>query len=87
MNVLRNLGTKEVAIENLEGNYRKVEEQCYQGLLAWSRSPPKATTKQLCNALRLAGCSEALETLSREGIGQIIACIATSTPIRIHLLN
>lgn len=68
--VLRHLGTEEVAIENLEENYNRVEEKCYQGLLAWSKSPltKKATTKTLCDALRLAGCSKALETLSQEGM-------------------
>ena len=69
--VLRNLGTKEEAIENLEENYTKVEEKCYKGLLEWSRSPltQKATTKTLGDALRQEGCFKALETLSKKGIG------------------
>ena len=67
--MLRNLSIAEVTIERLDEDYcGKVAEKLYQGLLAWSRGTQRATTKKLCEALRLAGCSQALETLSREGM-------------------
>ena len=67
--VLRNLSIAEVTIERLHEDYRgNVAEKFYQGLLAWSRGTQRATTKKLCKALHLAGCSEALEKLSKEGM-------------------
>ena len=69
--VLRHLSLKEKALENLDEDYKncKVSEKCYQGLLEWVRNgSQKPTTRTLCKALRLAGCSEALETLSKEGM-------------------
>ena len=71
--VLRNLGVDEVPIiENVDKDYKdeKVDEKCYQGLLIWMRSCglQTATTKKLCDALRQAGCTEALEALSRAGM-------------------
>ena len=66
--VLRNLSIEEVVIENVNEDYNKVAEKLYQGLLAWSRGTQRATNKKLCEALHLAGCSEALEKLSREGM-------------------
>ena len=62
--MLRNLSIEKVAIENVDEDYSKVAEKFYQGLLAWSRGTQRATTKKLCEALYLAGCSEALEKLS-----------------------
>ena len=68
--VLRNLSIGEATIENVDEDYSKVAEKFYQGLLTWmrSRGTQRATTKKLCEALHLAGCSEALEKLSREGM-------------------
>ena len=70
--VLRNLPCiKENRLENLEGDYKhcKASEQCFQGLLEWTRiaGPQKATTRTLCNALQREGCLDALEALSKEG--------------------
>ena len=68
--VLRYLRTEEVTIDALDEDYSKVAEKFYQGLLAWmrSRGTQRATTKKLCEALHRAGCSEALNKLSREGM-------------------
>ena len=78
MDVLRYLGVDEVAtIENVDVDYRRVKGKCYQGLLMWIRScgTQTATTKTLCDALRQAGCTEALEELSKAGLSQILkAC-------------
>ena len=67
-NVLRKLSLDEIIIQNLEEDHKndKVVEKCYQGLLEWRKrvGPRNATTKKLCEALRLVGCSEALKTLS-----------------------
>lgn len=74
-NLLRNLGVKDrPTIENVDEDYRRVNEKCYQGLLRWMEScgTQTATTKKLCNALRKTGCTKALEALSKEGVG----CIA-----------
>ena len=64
--VLRKLSMNETIIRNLEEDYKhcKVVEKCYQGLLAWKEivGPQNATSKKLCDALRLVGCSEALKT-------------------------
>lgn len=72
MDVLRYLGIEEVTIENLDEDYKycKVAEKFYQGLLEWLRGfgTRGATTKKLYEALRRAGCSEALEKLSIEGM-------------------
>lgn len=71
--VLRNLNIDErPTIENVDNNNDAVEEKSYQGLLAWmrSRGTQEATTKKLCVALRLAGCSEALEALLKEGMSK-----------------
>ena len=66
--VLRKLSVDEIIIQNLDEDYKncKVAEKCYQGLLEWRKivGPKNATTKKLCDALRLVGCSEALKTLS-----------------------
>jgi len=71
-NVLRNLGLPEVAIDNVVTDYKdgKVYEKLYQGLLEWMRKcgTQTATTKQLCDALRQTGCTEALKALSKGGI-------------------
>ena len=78
MDVLRYLDVDEVAtIENVDQDYGRVKEKCYQGLLMWIRScgTQTATTKKLCDALRQAGCTEALEALSKAGMSQILmAC-------------
>ena len=70
--MLRNLGVAEVAIEIVEKDCKddKVYEKCYQGLLMWMRScgTQIATTRQLCDALRQAGSSEALEALLKAGM-------------------
>ena len=69
--VLRYLGVDEVPIiENVDNDYKTVEEKSYQGLLMWLRScgTRTATTKKLCDALRRAGCTEALEALSNAGM-------------------
>ena len=68
--LLRNLSMDEMKIRNLEEDYkyREVAEKCFQGLLKWKNSlgPQRATTKKLCDALRLVGCPGALKALSRE---------------------
>lgn len=60
----------ETAISNLEEDFKhgKVTEKCYQGLLTWRGSVglQKATTKKLCHALRLVGCTEGLEMLWKD---------------------
>ena len=65
--VLRNLSVDEMTIRNLDEDYKscKVAEKCYEGLLAWKQSlgPQRATMKNLCDALRLVGCSEALKCI------------------------
>ena len=68
--VLRNLSMEEVSIENVDAENSKVSEKFYQGLLEWmrSRGTQRATTRELCEALYLAGCKEALEKLLREGM-------------------
>ena len=69
--MLRKLGVPEVpTIKNVDEDYRKVDEKCFQGLLMWMRScgPQTATTKKLCNALRETGCTKALEELSKAGM-------------------
>ena len=80
--VLRNLSLEEVVIENVDEDYSKVAEKFHQGLLAWMirRGTQRATTKELCEALRLAGCSEALEKLSREGMSNNCEHIKLKTP-------
>ena len=63
--VLRNLSMDEMAIRNLDEDFRncKVAEKCYEGLLAWKESlgHQRATITKLCDALRLVGCPEALK--------------------------
>jgi len=71
--VLRYLGVADVpTIENVDTDYKHetVGEKCYQGLRKWIEScgTQTATTKKLCNALRQAGCPEALEALSQAGM-------------------
>ena len=71
--MLRKLGVPEVpTIKNVDEDYRKVDEKCFQGLLMWMRScgPQTATTKKLCNALRETGCTKALEELSKAGMSR-----------------
>ena len=72
--VLRHLGMDEVVIKNLEedNKYEKVKEKCYQGLLEWGEriGPQEATMRSLCDALKKAGCSKALEKLSKRGISK-----------------
>ena len=94
--VLRHLGLEERALENVEENWKhsKVDEKCYQGLLEWVRNfSQKATTRALCKALRLEGCSEALETLSKEGKSnqcnskQRIPHSDTGTSLNLRLLD
>lgn len=69
--VLRLLGMGETDIENIEADHRHAaaQEKCFQGLFAWTRiaSNQVATMQKLCNALHEAGCTEALEKLSRKG--------------------
>jgi len=47
-----------------------VDEKCYQGLLVWKdgQGPEGATIKTLCDALRLAGCSEAMKALRENAL-------------------
>ena len=59
----------EADIENIEADHRHAaaQEKCFQGLFAWTRiaSNQIATIGKLCNALYAAGCTEALEKLSK----------------------
>ncbi|XP_068673822.1 uncharacterized protein [Montipora foliosa] len=66
--VLRHLGMGETDIENIEADHRHAHEKSFQGLLAWTRSTSNqiATMRKLCNALHAAGCTEALEILSKK---------------------
>ena len=63
--VLRKLSMDETTIRNLEEDFKncKVADKCYEALLAWKESlgSQRATIKNLCDALRRVGCSEALE--------------------------
>ena len=80
--VLRILSMEEVTIENVDAENSTVAEKFYQGLLTWmrSRGTQRATTKKLCEALRLAGCSEAFEKLSREGMSNNCEHITLKSP-------
>ncbi|XP_020610357.1 netrin receptor UNC5A-like isoform X2 [Orbicella faveolata] len=70
--VLRKLSIKEAIIRNLYEDYKNasVDEKCYQGLLVWKdgQGPEGATIKTLCDALRLAGCSEAMKALRENAL-------------------
>ena len=76
--VLRKLSIEEAMIRNLEEDHKNasVDEKCYQGLLVWkdNRGPQGAMIKALCDALHLAGCSEALKALQREIAPQSSDC-------------
>ena len=62
----------EAVIKNLDEDHKfeMVNEKCYQGLLEWKSriGPQEATMRKLCDALQKAGCSKALEKLSKRGM-------------------
>lgn len=64
----------EAVIKNLDEDHKfdKVNEKCYQGLLEWKSriGCQEATMRRLCDALRKAGCSKALEKLSKRGMSK-----------------
>ena len=70
--VLRKLSMDETTIRNLEEDFKncKVADKCYEALLAWKESlgSQRATTKNLCDALRRVGCSEALEWVEQRHV-------------------
>ena len=72
--VLRNLSMNEMTIRNLDEDCKtyKVADKCYEGLLLWKESlgPQRATIKNLCDALRLVGCPEALKCLEKRQYGK-----------------
>jgi len=59
----------EMTIRNLDEDFKtsKVVDKCYEGLLAWKESlgPQRATIKNLCDALRLVGCLEAVKYIKK----------------------
>ena len=67
--ILRHLGVEEAILDNVDANNPRANEKSYQGLLEWTRlaGTQEATIENLCNALRAAGCTEAIEKLSSRG--------------------
>lgn len=57
----------EMIIRNLDEDYKscKVADKCYEALIAWIErvGSQRATIKNLCDALRHVGCSEALKCI------------------------
>ena len=68
--ILRHLDVEEAVLDNVDANNLRANEKSYQGLLEWRRSAGTqgATIKNLCIALRAAGCAEAIEKLSNRGM-------------------
>lgn len=64
---LRNLSMDETTIRNLDEDFKncRVADKCYEALIAWKESvgSQRATIKNLCDALRRVGCSEALKCI------------------------
>ncbi|XP_044169721.1 LOW QUALITY PROTEIN: uncharacterized protein LOC114950019 [Acropora millepora] len=69
--ILRHLGVEEAVLDNVSANHTKANEKSYQGLLEWTRlaGTQRATIGNLCNALKTAGCTEAIEKLSSRDDG------------------
>ena len=68
--ILRHLGVEEAVLDNVDANHTRANEKSYQGLLEWTRlaGTQRATIENLCNALKAAGCTEAIEKLSSRGM-------------------
>ncbi|XP_044184793.1 uncharacterized protein LOC122964932 [Acropora millepora] len=69
--ILRHLGVEEAVLDNVDANHTRPNEKSYQGLLEWTRlaGTQRATIGNLCNALKAAGCTEAIEKLSSRDDG------------------
>ncbi|XP_029202600.2 uncharacterized protein [Acropora muricata] len=68
--LLRHLKVSEGIIRNVDEDYRKTNEKCYQGLLEWKRTRAhEATIRNLCTALWSVRYTEALEKLSSQDVG------------------
>ena len=65
--VLQNLSMDDMIIRNLDEDFKnsRVAVKCYEALIAWKESvgSQRATIKNLCDALRCVGCSEALKCI------------------------
>ena len=68
--ILRNLGVEEAVLDNVDANHPRANEKSYQGLLEWTRlaGTQGATIENLYNALKAAGCTEAIKKLSSRGM-------------------
>ena len=68
--ILRHLGVEEAVLDNVDANHTRANEKSYQGLLERTRlaGTQAATIRNLCNALKAAGCTEAIEKLSSKGM-------------------